>query len=141
MVLRLLRKMFSNAQDEKRFEIDETRIKDKSNIYIAGATKRNDKNIEIQDILSTYMHLANHEIDLVREPDNKYDKHAIKVYLKQQHIGYVPASHSRKIASFIDKGYEVKGYLEKIRAYENDSNQIKLGCDLTIYTLNEQPEN
>jgi hypothetical protein len=134
MIGKMFKRMFTPKTDEERFSIDENRLKDKSKTYVAAVTKYNEQNIPIQRILGKYKGLSNHPVILVREPNNAYDKHAIKVYINTDHIGYVPQSYSRKIASFIDRGLEVKGFID-IREYEDDRGSRNLGCDLIIYTL------
>jgi hypothetical protein len=135
MIGKMLKKMFTPKTEEEIFSVDENRLKDKSNIYVAAVTKNNENNIPIQRILVKYKGLSNLQVNLVREPKNTYDKHAIKVYIDSDHIGYVPQSYSRKIASFIDRGLEVKGFIKTIREYEDEKGKRNLGCDLIIYTL------
>lgn len=44
-----------------------------------------------------------HELNLVREPTNKYDPNAIAVYADDTKIGYVPKNANRALAQFIDQ--------------------------------------
>ena len=39
---------------------------------------------------------------LVREPNNAHDPNAVKVVIEGQHVGYVPKSHNKVLAQFID---------------------------------------
>jgi len=43
-------------------------------------------------------------LQLVREPDNKYDKYAIAVYHKQEKIGYLPREKNEIISKILDAG-------------------------------------
>lgn len=40
---------------------------------------------------------------LVREPDNKYDKNAVAIYLDGRRVGYVPKNQNGVLAQFIDQ--------------------------------------
>ena len=42
-------------------------------------------------------------IKLVPEPSNKYDKHAIKVYVKDKHVAYVSKTHNKYINLFLKR--------------------------------------
>lgn len=43
------------------------------------------------------------ECTLVREPDNKFDKNAIQVWIGGQHVGYLPSKQNADVAAFIDR--------------------------------------
>ena len=44
---------------------------------------------------------------LVREPDNKYDKNAIAVYLDDTKVGHIPAPQAKILAPMLDAGRKV----------------------------------
>lgn len=44
------------------------------------------------------------DVVLVREPDNKFDKNAVAVWVDGERIGYVPKATNRALAAFIDQG-------------------------------------
>ncbi len=44
------------------------------------------------------------KITLRREPDNKYDKHAVQVLMDGELIGYIPKEDARIISKELDKG-------------------------------------
>lgn len=48
--------------------------------------------------------LTDHEVDLVREPENVYDRNAIKVMYFDHKLGYVPKAHAEVLSPLIDKG-------------------------------------
>jgi hypothetical protein len=71
------------------------------------------------------------EISLIREPNNKHDKNAIKVLLheynektdeeKEIHIGYIAAHVAASLAKDIDNGHKVTAYIDEIiGGYEED---------------------
>lgn len=39
---------------------------------------------------------------LVREPDNRFDRNAVQVWARGQHVGYVPKTQNAVLAQFID---------------------------------------
>lgn len=42
------------------------------------------------------------EVDLVPEPENKFDPNAVRIEFKGMHLGYVPKKLSAEISAFID---------------------------------------
>ncbi len=42
------------------------------------------------------------DLELVREPDNRYDRFAIQVWARGQHVAYVAAAQNRDLAVFMD---------------------------------------
>ncbi len=73
------------------------------------------------------------EIFLEREPANKFDKNAIKVYDRQRRpLGYVPREIAAKIAKCIDKGERISNsYILETRNLYNEK-EIFVGFELTI---------
>jgi len=51
-------------------------------------------------------------LNLVREPDNKFDANAISVRHSGNHLGYIPREDAVYIADMIDKGEEIIAKLE-----------------------------
>jgi len=47
------------------------------------------------------------ELILEREPDNKWDKNAIKVLFKQQMLGYIEKEIAKDLAKTMDEGAKV----------------------------------
>lgn len=104
---------------KKPFHID-------TSTKIAGVTKKNDGGIDIQSILPT---LDDGDVlTFVREPDNPYDKNAIKVICDYQHIGYVKADLAEEIAPLMDEGKTLKGCISEITG-GGDKNY---GCNIHI---------
>ena len=46
-------------------------------------------------------------VALVREPDNKFDKNAIAVYLDKKKVGHTPAAQAKILAPRLDSGTKV----------------------------------
>jgi hypothetical protein len=52
--------------------------------------------------------LEDDEIDLRREPDNRYDRNAVACYITGVKVGFLPAATARAVAPIMDAGTEVK---------------------------------
>jgi HIRAN domain len=42
------------------------------------------------------------EVTLVREPENKFDKNAVAVWIDGVHVGYIPKNQNAPLAAMID---------------------------------------
>ena len=65
--------------------------------------------------------------ELVREPDNKFDKNAIGVVATKHklHIGYIPKKLASKLSPIMDNGVGLKvGFTLKIFNEKDDSKRI-----------------
>lgn len=58
-----------------------------------------------------------HTVMFDREPDNEYDRNAIRVLLKEMHIGYLPREIAALLSPRIDAGTHVlvKGFLSDVQ--------------------------
>ena len=63
-------------------------------------------------------------LQLVREPENQYDSFAIKVYYKEQHIGYIEASKAMYIAPHMDDGIELLCVVDSLEQRKNNLHPI-----------------
>lgn len=72
-----------------------------------------------------------------REHNNKYDKYAIAIYVKNEKIGYIPRENNFEIAKMIDAWYEkiFKIRINRISASEHPENQIWI----SIFIKNKNP--
>lgn len=95
---------------------------------VAGTAKQNDKNVSIQDILSTLN--AESDFLLVREPDNPYDPNAVKVVADYQHIGYLKSSVAQEIAPLIDNGQTINIEFLEISGGEGRN----YSCNIRLFT-------
>ena len=60
------------------------------------------------------------DVELVREPDNKYDSNAIRVDSDQGRLGYIPAQTAATLAPFMDRGNSVDAFIEAITGGTED---------------------
>lgn len=63
-------------------------------------------------------------LDLIREPDNRYDPNAIRVEWHGHQLGYVPRAENRVIAAAIDAGERLSGRVSSIGDNENPWQRV-----------------
>ena len=68
------------------------------------------------------------ELILKREPDNKFDKFAIKVLYKNNKLGYIPKSKNQTIARLMDVG---KQFYAKVATKEWEGKWLRM--DLEVF--------
>jgi hypothetical protein len=61
------------------------------------------------------------ELQLVREPDNKFDSMAIKVMLDGVHIGYLPRKDNKVISNLMDAGRHITCEVSDVKTYVDDA--------------------
>lgn len=79
------------------------------------------------------------KVDFVDEPDNPYDKNAIKIIFDDEHIGYVPKTKCTTVKNILSK--EIKsvygelygGKYKYVSSDGTDKNETKYGASVTIY--------
>ncbi len=55
------------------------------------------------------------KLDLMREPNNTYDKNAIRVEDKGRMLGYIPKVQAASLAQYMDAGGDIAGcYIDRI---------------------------
>lgn len=70
------------------------------------------------------------KIELVREPENKYDMNAIKVLANDKQIGYIGKEYATIIAPLLDEFEEFSATVKGIGEYKN-----RPYCEITINQL------
>lgn len=53
-------------------------------------------------------------LDLIREPDNRYDSFAVRIVLNGRKLGYVPSANSRTVAQLIDSGHSMIAVVSRV---------------------------
>lgn len=54
-------------------------------------------------------------LTLIREPDNRYDRHAVRVDWQGQPLGYVPRAENRAVARALDAGERLEARVARLR--------------------------
>ena len=99
---------------------------------LAGVTyddaQRNIRNLNLQHIRA---------FDLVRQPDNKHDRNAIRVVYQGTHLGFIPKEISKYLAPRIDLGgqYEAR----PIRKNTSPHHEI-VGLTIEIVEVTPVPQ-
>ena len=54
-------------------------------------------------------------LELIREPDNRHDRNAVRVDWRGQPLGYVPRAENRAVARALDAGERLEGRVSRLR--------------------------
>ncbi len=54
-------------------------------------------------------------LTLIREADNRHDRHAVRVEWRGEKLGYVPRAENRAVARALDAGEKIEGRVAKLR--------------------------
>jgi len=57
---------------------------------------------------------CNNNVNLKTDPDNKFDKNAVKVFYRDQHAGYIKAIHCASISKALKNNLNVKATIKNI---------------------------
>lgn len=83
-----------------------------TNIY--GVTKRTEDGKSRQKFIRDEL-TSGQWLYLEREPNNRYDKNAVKIYTKSWvDIGYIPKERNNKLAELMDNGYDCRAQIMEI---------------------------
>ncbi|MDR0528735.1 MAG: HIRAN domain-containing protein [Zoogloeaceae bacterium] len=59
-------------------------------------------------------------LTLIREPENSFDSHAVRVEWRGFFLGYVPRRENRAIASALDRGLKLEARISRLRPEASD---------------------
>lgn len=77
------------------------------------------------------------KLQLEREPDNAYDKHAIVLYRKGLKLGYIPKDKNRKLSLLLKNGgCQFEARVQSVDKTEHPENQVTV----IIYLLTPNSE-
>jgi hypothetical protein len=69
-------------------------------MMLAALTGTKFRGVEVEALVRS---LPNAEpLELLREPDNKFDPNAVQVWARGVHIGYLKASQNKPVANWMD---------------------------------------
>ncbi len=66
------------------------------------------------DVLAPAMRVGD-ALALVREPDNRHDRRAVRVEWRGRKLGYLPRRENRAVAAAMDAGERVIGRISRLR--------------------------
>lgn len=102
-------------------------------LKVVGVTFKNEDTGEKRaDIIRELAHKKQNDIkvELVREPNNKYDMNAVKVFADSKQIGYIGKEYAQIIAPLMDEYEEFSAVVKGIGEYKN-----RPYCEITINQL------
>jgi len=102
--------------------------KDINNLYEGLSNKEILERYSDKDKIYEVKIYGNYEIQLIPEPENRYDHNAIKVVHKEiGHVGYVPVVDCIKVKKALEDGYLIEWRLigGKYKCIEYDSEKDK----------------
>jgi HIRAN domain. len=81
---------------------------------VAGVTKRNRDGEPRQDLINNCR--IGEPVELVPEPDNRYDRNAVAVYVRGDQIGYLSAGVAASLAyQIVNRTHEHSAWIEDIK--------------------------
>ena len=82
------------------------------------------------------------QLSLRQEEDNRYDAHAVAVYLGDNKLGFVPRTENNAISKLLECGYPnlFEVYIQKIDERENPENQVHVIVYLKHFELEVESE-
>jgi len=69
---------------------------------------------------------------LIREPDNRHDRKAIRVEWNGRHLGYVPRAENRAVAQAIDAGEKLEARVSRLRDDPNPWRRVEFEVFLVL---------
>jgi hypothetical protein len=64
-------------------------------------------------------------LELVREPDNPYDRNAVRVDWRGRKLGYVPRAENAALAWAMDRGERLTARISRLQAHPNPRLRIE----------------
>jgi hypothetical protein len=65
------------------------------------------------------------KLDLIREPDNRYDARAIRVEWQGHKLGYVPRAENRLIAEALDEGEKLSARIMRLSQHPDPWRRVE----------------
>lgn len=65
------------------------------------------------------------KLDLIREPENRHDRNAIRVEWRGHQLGYVPRAENRAAASAMDQGEKLVARIARLREHPNPWRRVE----------------
>ena len=71
-------------------------------------------------------------LTLIREPDNRHDRKAIRVEWNGRILGYVPRAENRAVAQAIDAGEKIEAHVSRLRDDPNPWRRVEFEVFLIL---------
>lgn len=63
---------------------------------------------------------------LIREPDNRHDRNAVRVDWRGEKLGYLPRAENRAVAAAMDGGLAVEGRIAALAPHSNPWKRLRV---------------
>ncbi len=65
------------------------------------------------------------ELQMKAEPDNRYDPHAVSLWLGDKQLGYIPRGQNKEISRLLVMGYDIfEAFVNRLSPDEHPENQV-----------------
>jgi len=68
---------------------------------------------------------AGDHLELIREPDNRHDRRAIRVEWRGHKLGYVPRAENRAVAAAMDQGDKLVARIAKLTEHADPWRRVQ----------------
>lgn len=72
------------------------------------------------------------ELTLVREPENRHDRNAIRVEWHGHQLGYVPRAENRSVAMAMDSGESVSARISRLNEHHDPWQRVEIEIFLKL---------
>ncbi len=69
-------------------------------------------------------------LHLRREPGNTYDRYAVAVWFRNEHLGYIPRRENRPLARLMDQGEHLEASIVRLLDEENPWRKIRIRVEI-----------
>jgi len=69
---------------------------------------------------------------LVREPDNRYDRDAVRIDWRGCKLGYLPRAQNTAVAQMLDRGGELQARIEQLRVSPDPWERVRVAVELAV---------
>ena len=66
------------------------------------------------------------QVTLIREPDNRHDRKAVRVEWRSHKLGYLPRAENGSVAAAMDAGERVVGRISRLRDDPNPWRRVEI---------------
>ena len=67
------------------------------------------------------------EVKLVAEPNNKFDKNAVAIFIDNNMLGYIPRSCNREVSKVLNAGYNIfSAYIQAVAPEDSPEEQVRV---------------
>ncbi len=67
---------------------------------------------------------------LMREPNNPHDRHAVAVWFRNEHLGYIPRRENRSLARLMDQGERLEAKIIQMQDHRDPWRKLRIRVEL-----------